>query len=140
MTALDKEPLSSVITKSRTTVSGTNMITRAPYPNGQFYRLRKIDITTQSDLTSGGAIWKFWDQDLSSTTAGTVGSAASALFMVSPPIAASGSHISPLYASGFGVTAAINKDRSQTPRIPFYAGITVQTNVVSIVTLELEVV
>ena len=136
MSGIEKEPLTSVVTKFVTTTSGTNMVTRAPWPNGQYYRLRKIDISTQSDITSGGAIWKFWDQDTSSTTTASRGSGASPLLILSPGgVLTSGV----LAATGFSSTN-INRGFNETPRIPFFAGITVQTNVVSVVNLELEIV
>jgi len=136
MSFLESAPLTSIITKFKATVSGTNMLTRAPWPNGQYYRLRKYNITTQSDLTSGGAIWKFWDQDLSSTTTAGIGSAGAALLMVSPAPTVSGISAQ---ASGFNVVSVTN-GFNETPRVPFYAGVTVQTNVVSNITLELEIV
>lgn len=136
MSGIEKEPLTSVVTKLVTTTSGINMITRAPWPNGQYYRLRKVNIDTQADITSGGAVWKFWDQDLSSTTTAGRGSGTAPLFILSPGgVLTSGV----MAASGFSCTT-INRGFNETIRIPFFAGVTVQTNVTSIVNLELEIV
>ena len=131
MSGLETTPLASVITKFKKVTSGTSMITRAPYTNGQYYRLRKIECATTDSGGLSGIAWKFWDQDLSSTTAGTVGSAAHALIFIGGPISGN-----PLF-SGL-VPTSVN--RTDTARIPFFAGVTMHTTVESFVTLELEVV
>lgn len=135
MSGLEQAPLTSVITKFKTVTSGTTMVTRAPYPNGQYYRVRKIECSTMGPGASG-IVWRFWDQDLSSTTAGTVGSGGSALIHVTQPTnAVSGV----AWASGFG-GVTITRGMDNTPRVPFYAGITCHTILDSHITLELEVV
>ena len=133
MSGLVKEPLTSVITKSKIVASGiTTMITRAPWPNGQYYRLRKVDIATVEGGAISGQIFRFWDQDLSSTTTAAVGSANSALLLV-------GGNIATGAVSGF-TTVMINKPLDACPRIPFYAGITMLSPGGATVNLELEVV
>lgn len=131
MSGLVKEPLTSVITKSKNVVSGTTMITRAPWPNGQYYRLRKIDITTTDGATISGGLYKFWDQDLSSTTTASQGSANSALVILGGAVSASA-------ISGF-TTVNLSRPMDACPRVPFYAGI-VYAGIGATVTLELEVV
>jgi hypothetical protein len=131
--SLVKSPMSSILTKSKIVLSGiTTMITRAPYTNGQYYRVRKIDVTATDGAAVSGQIVKFWDQDLSSTTAGTVGSASSALIIVGGTVATGA-------LSGFSVTT-INKPMDACPRIPFYAGITTLAQGGTTINLELEVV
>ena len=108
------------------------MITRAPWPNGRYYRLRKIDITSTDGALVSGSLFKFWDQDLSSTTTAGVGSATSALVIIGGTITAGA-------VSGF-TTAVLSKPMDACPRIPFYAGITTASTAAGTVTLELEVV
>lgn len=145
MSGLEQAPLSSVITKFALVTSGTSMITRAPYPNGQYYRVRKIECSTLDDGVSG-ITWKFWDQDLSSTTAGTVGSAVHALILISPRQKDQSITASGIAWGGYGFAASgitsqtIIRDYHQTARRPFYAGVTVATNTESHITLELEIV
>lgn len=131
MSGLEQAPFTSVITKSKiVAISGTTMITRAPWPNGQYYRLRKVDIASTTVATSG-AIFNFWDQDLSSTTTAAQGSGSSPLLIVGT------TNIGSL--SGFSTTV-INKPMDACPRVPFYAGITVAGTAGASITLELEVV
>lgn len=133
MSGLEQAPFTSVITKSKiVAISGTTMITRAPWPNGQYYRLRKIDIASTTALSGIGGIFNFWDQDLSSTTTASQGSASSALLIV-------GAGGGGVVASGFS-TLSINKPMDACPRVPFYAGITVAGTAGATITLELEVV
>lgn len=133
MSGLEQSPLSSVVTKSKITLSGvTTMITRAPYPNGQYYRLRKIDISTLEGGAVSGTIYRFWDQDLSSTTAASVGSAAAALIIV-------GGMVSTGAVSGF-TTTVFNKPFDACPRIPFYAGVTMSGPQGATINVELEIV
>ena len=132
----ERNPFTAVLTKHLNVTSGTSMITRAPYPNGQYYKIRKIECATLDTSVSGGVLWKFWDQDLSSTTAATVGSASSALIYVTPGAFASGSSFG--VASGFG-GITVNKTSDQLPQMPFYAGITVHTTLSSNINLELEI-
>lgn len=134
MSGLVKEPFTSVITKSRNVVSGiTTMITRAPWPNGQYYRLRKLDVTTMDGAAvSGVGPFRFWDQDLSSTTTASVGSANSALLIVGGTLGASA-------VSGF-TSFNVNKPMDALPRVPFYAGVTMVAPMGASVTVELEVV
>lgn len=133
MSGLVKEPFTSVITKSKIVVSGiTTMITRAPWPNQQYYRLRKVDVATTDGAAISGQLIKFWDQDLSSTTTASVGSANSALFIVGGGVATGA-------VSGFTVTM-LNKPMDACPRVPFYAGITTVAPAGATITLELEVV
>lgn len=132
MSGLEQAPLTAVITKSKNVTSGTTMITRAPYVNGQYYRLRKVDFVTTDGVAASGQILRLWDQDLSSTTAGTVGSAASALLILG------GGSISGA-VSGFTATI-ISKPMDACPRIPFYAGITIAGTAGASINLELEVV
>lgn len=134
MSGLIKEPLTYVITKQKNVTSGTTMITRAPWPNGRYYRIRKIECTTLEPSVSG-VLWKFWDQDLSSSTTAGVGSAANALIYVTPTTQTSGVAA----ISGFGGNS-VNKPFDAAIRQAFYAGITVQTINSSNVSLELEVV
>ena len=136
MSGLIREPLTSVITRVKNVTSGTTMITRAPWPNGQYYRLRKLECSTADGGVASGVAWKFWDQDLSSTTTAGVGSANSALILIHPSVNVSGGAF---LLSGFGVVT-VSKPMDTQPRLPFYAGITVATTCASTVTLELEVV
>ena len=132
MSGIVKEPLTYVITKSKNVVSGTTMITRAPWPNGRYYRLRKIDITSSDGALVSGSLFRFWDQDLSSTTTAGQGSATSALVVV-------GGTITSGAVSGF-TTAVFSKPMDACPRTPFYAGITAASTATATVNLELEVV
>lgn len=133
MSGIIKEPLSAVITKSKIVLSGiTTMITRAPYTNGQYYRLRKIDVATTDGAAISGQLIKFWDQDLSSTTTVSVGSATSALVIIGGGVATGA-------VSGFTVTL-LNKPLDACPRIPFYTGITTVAPAGATINLELEVV
>ena len=110
----------------------TTMITRAPWPNGQYYRVRKIDATVNEGAAISGQLIKFWDQDLSSTTTASQGSATSALLIIGGGVATGA-------VSGFTVTT-INKPMDACPRIPFYAGITTLAPAGATITLELEIV
>jgi hypothetical protein len=139
MSGLVKEPFTSVITKVKNVTSGTTMITRAPWPNGQYYRIRKMECASMDPVTTSGLLWKFWDQDLSSTTTAAVGSANNALILVGPQLGIAVSGGVALTVSGQSVTT-VSKFMDQQPRIPFYAGVTVLTNQNSSITLELEVV
>lgn len=135
MSGIIKEPFTYVITKNANVTSGTSMITRAPWPNGRYYRVRKIDITSSDGVgTISGFAWRFWDQDLSSSTTAAVGSASSALVYVGATVTSGA-----IFFSGVTPVSA-NKPFDQQPRVPFYAGITMATNLASSVSLELEVV
>lgn len=138
MSGLESTPLTAVIAKHKTVTSGTSMITRAPYVNGQYYRIRKIECSTMDPPTLSGVLWKFWDQDLSSTTAVGTGSAASALLLVGPSIVNVSGAVS-VTVSGQSVLT-INRPFDATIRTPFYAGVTVATNQNSTINLELEIV
>ena len=137
MSGLEQAPLSSVITKHLNVTSGTSMITRAPWPNGQYYRLRKINIAhNDGSFLLSGVTWKFWDQDLSSSTTAAVGSGASPLLLVGQPLQISGIGLT---TSGF-VAFNVDRDFQTQARMPFYAGVTVLTNTASTINLELEIV
>ena len=125
--------MSSILTKSKIVLSGiTTMITRAPYTNGQYYRVRKIDVTTVDGAAISGQLIKFWDQDLSSTTTVSVGSASSALLIIGGGVATGA-------VSGFTATT-LSRPMDTLPRIPFYTGITTVAPAGATINLELEVV
>lgn len=138
MSGYEQTPFSVIVAKHKTVTSGTSMITRAPYVNGQYYRIRKIECNTMDPPTTSGALWKFWDQDLSSTTAIGTGSAASALLLVGPSIVANSGAVS-VTVSGQSVLT-VSRDFYTTIRTPFYTGVTVATNQNSTINVELEVV
>lgn len=132
MSGLEQAPFTSVITKSKiVAISGTTMITRAPWPNGQYYRLRKVDIASSTMLSGIGGTFNFWDQDLSSTTTASQGSGSAPLLIL-------GTNATGVSLSGFNTTV-VSKPMDACPRIPFYAGITMNGTVGATVTLELEV-
>lgn len=135
MTWIFKKPYSYIVTKSITVTSGgTNyMLTRAPWPSGaqKYYVLRKVTATATASASGGSAV--LWDQDLSNTGPAGRGSGAQPLYIIP---------ISTVNLSGVGSVSNASQtktDINTTPQIPFYAGITAQAPIGTLINLELEV-
>lgn len=125
----DRSPFSYIVTKNKIITSAASdfMITRAPWPSpvNKLYRLRKAVVSTSGAV--GGATVILWDQDLSSATPATRGSAGAALVTIST-------------AANLSGTSSTTYDENSLPREFFQAGITARTTSINTaVSLELEV-
>jgi hypothetical protein len=118
MSFADRIPFSYRVVKTKkiTSAGVDTLLTRAPWqaPINKYYRIIKVVITNYNG--SAGTL-SLWDQDLSSTTPATRGSAGAALVNLSCPGPA---------ASGAGISNTVTFGSDALPNERFEAGITAQ--------------
>jgi hypothetical protein len=141
-----RSPFNYVISKQGVITSGATdfMISRAPWPSpvNKYYLLRKVHVNSSatSGLGFAGGTFTMWDQDLSSATPTKRGSGGAPLFTCTIGTETMAAVTSGQPAIGVsGNSVATDLHITQIPRIPFYAGITVQAPIGTQYALELEV-
>lgn len=104
-----------------TSANSTFQLARMPWadPVNKYGRLKKVTIT---NLDGAGATVHMWDQDQSSSTPTTRGSAGTALVVLGVGAAA---------ASGLGATTAVFGEKD-LPAEPFLGGISVQATRINV--------
>ena len=118
--ASDRRPFSMPYVGHASSVSGTTMVSRAPWPApvGKYFVLRKLVVSYNASTLVSGAAIGVWDQDLSNTTPIGRGSGGGPLITV--PLV-------PSWVSGTTMASMTVLDIDACPQESFYAGLTVGT-------------